>query len=80
MCLVCSTLSSGVSLVIDITWDPVWPDLVNQLRSSNVPYIHVDATIKPFARTFFKFVEFTDTRDVAMIFQNEKGEHGRFVV
>lgn len=70
--LVCSFLSSGIVLVIDITWDPVWPELISLLRSSSIPYIHVDVTIKPFTRAFFKFIEFTDTHDVALIFQNEK--------
>lgn len=71
---VCSILSSGVVIVFDITWDPVWPELTNFLRSSSVPYVHVDLTIRPFARAFFKYVQYTDTHDVAMIFQNEKGE------
>lgn len=49
-------------------------DLVNFLRSSNIPYVHVDVTIRPFVRAFIKFIQYTDTHDVAMIFQNEKGE------
>lgn len=59
--------------MIDVTWDLVWPDLMNFLRSSAVPYVRVDVSIRPFARSFFKFIEYTDTHDVAMIFQNEKG-------
>lgn len=59
--------------MIDTTWDPTWPELINLLRSVDLPYIHVDVSIGPFARAFFKFVEFTGTSDVAMIFQNEKG-------
>lgn len=64
---------SGVILVIDITYDTVWPELVNILRSANIPYINVDVTIRPFVRSFLKYVEFTNTNDVAMIFQSEKG-------
>lgn len=59
--------------MIDTTWDPTWPVLINLLRSVDLPYIHVDVSIRPFARAFFKFIEFTGTSDVAMIFQNEKG-------
>lgn len=70
----CSTLSSEMVLIIDITWNIVSMDLVNFLRSSNIPYVHVDVTIRPFVRAFIKFIQYTDTHDVAMIFQNEKGE------
>lgn len=49
-------------------------DLINFLRSTNIPYVHVDVTIRPFVRAFFKYIKYTDTHDVAMIFQNEKGK------
>lgn len=62
-------------LLIDITWDMAWPQLFEMLKSANVPYVRLDASIKPFARTFFKYLEYTETYDVAMIFQNEKGNH-----
>lgn len=71
--LVCSTLPTEVVLLIDITWDIVSMDLINLLRSTNIPYVHVDVTVRPFVRAFIKFVQYTDTHDVAMIFQNEKG-------
>lgn len=70
---VCQRLSSGLVLFIDITWDNVWPPLIDMLNGANVPYIHLDLSIKPFARTFFKYLQYTGTYDVAMIFQNEKG-------
>lgn len=63
-------------LFIDITWNQVWPEFINLLRRENIPYIHIDVTIRPFVRAFFKFTDFTNTHDVAMIFQNEKGEIG----
>lgn len=69
----CSFLSSGVVLLVDITWNPVWSELTSLLRSSNIPYVHVDVTIRPFVRSFLRFIETIDTHDVAMIFQNEKG-------
>lgn len=59
--------------MIDITWDPVWNELIDLMRSKNIPYIHIDITIKPFARAFFKFIESINTFDVAMVLQNEKG-------
>lgn len=71
----CKTLSSGVLLVIDITWDPTWYDLIGSLRAKNVPYIHIDISIKPFARAFFKFIDYIGSYDVAMVLQNEKGEN-----
>lgn len=71
--LVCSFLSSGVALVIDITWNPIWPELISVLRASSIPYVHVDVSIRPFVRSFFRFIETIDTHDIAMIFQNEKG-------
>lgn len=74
LCPVCSILSSSVALIIDISWDPLWPELTNILRSANIPYIRVDVTIRPYTRAFLKFVEFTDTHDVALIFENEKGK------
>lgn len=73
MYLVCSTLSTDVVLIIDITWEIVSMDLINFFRSTNIPYVHVDVTIRPFVRAFIKFIQYTDTHDVAMIFQNEKG-------
>lgn len=73
---VCALLSSGLVVLVDITWDPVWPELYNFLRTTNVAYVHIDVTIKPFTRAFFKFIEFTDTHDCAMIFQNERGDQG----
>lgn len=66
--------------MIDITWDPVWLELTNLLRSTNVPYVHVDVTIRPFARAFFKFIEYTNTHDVAMIFENEKGKRNSLLL
>lgn len=71
---VCRILSSGIILMIDITWDPVWQELIDLLRVSNVPYIHIDISIKPFIRTFLKFTEYINTRDAAIILQNEKGK------
>lgn len=71
--LVCSILSSEVVLIVDITWNTVSMDFVTLVRSANVPYVHVDVTIRPFVRAFFKFIRYTGTHDVAMIFQNEKG-------
>lgn len=70
---VCKVLSSGVVLVIDITWDPTLYDVIGSLRANNVPYIHIDISIKPFARAFFKFIDYINSYDVAMILQNEKG-------
>lgn len=72
-CTVCKVLSSGIVLVIDITWDPTWYDLIGSLRANNVPYIHIDISIKPFARAFFKFIDYIGSYDVAMVLQNEKG-------
>lgn len=48
-------------------------DLINLLRSTNIPYVHVDVTVRPFVRAFIKFIQYTDTHDVAIIFENEKG-------
>lgn len=53
-------------------------DLINFLRSTNIPYVHVDVTIRPFVRAFLKFIQYTDTHDVAMIFENEKGRESDF--
>lgn len=72
--LVCLTPTAEVVLIIDITWEIVSMDLINFLRSTNIPYVHVDVTIRPFVRAFFKYIKYTDTHDVAMIFQNEKGK------
>lgn len=63
--------------MIDITYDSVWNGLIDLMRSKNTPYIHIDITIKPFARTFFKFIESINTYDVAMILENEKGMNKR---
>lgn len=70
---VCKVLSSGVVLVIDITWDPTLNEVIGSLRANNVPYIHIDVSIKPFARAFFRYIDFINSYDVAMILQNEKG-------
>lgn len=74
----CSAQFSDVVLLIDITWEIISTDLVAFLRSANIPYVHVDVTIRPFVRAFFKFIKHTDTHDVAMIFQNEKGKLNKF--
>lgn len=71
--IVCKVLSSGVALVIDITWDPTINGAIGSIRANNVPYIHIDISIKPFARAFFKFIDYINSYDVAMILQNEKG-------
>lgn len=73
MFAVCQKLSSGIILLIDITWDDVWPQFTDLINGANIPYVHVDVTVKPFVRNFFKYLEYTGTYDVAMIFQNEKG-------
>lgn len=70
---VCQKLQAGTVLLIDITWDEVWPRMIQMINGLNVPYIRLDVTIRPFARTFFKYLQYTETYDVAMIFQNEKG-------
>lgn len=77
--LVCSSLLSETVLVVDITWNILSMDFVNLMRSTNIPYVHVDVSIRPFVRAFIKFIQYTDTRDVAMIFQNEKGETNAFM-
>lgn len=72
--LVCSRLSAGVTLIVDITSDLVAPNIVQLIRSSNIPYVHVDITIRPFVRAFFKFVEYNKVNDVGLIFSNEEGK------
>lgn len=70
----CIGQSAEVALIIDITWDIISMNLINFLRSTNIPYVHVDVTIRPFVRAFFKYMKYIDSRDVAMIFENEKGK------
>lgn len=59
--------------MIDITYDTVWPGLVEILRAANAPYVHIELTNRPFLRAFFKFIEHMGTHDAALIFSDERG-------
>lgn len=60
--------------MLDFTWDNPWPNVINSLRSSKIPYLRIDTSIRPFVRAFLRFVREIDTHDVGLIFQNEKGK------
>lgn len=62
-------------MVVDVTWSAPWPDMMNEIRSKNAPYVRMDVSIRPFVRALLRFIEFTDTHDLAMILRNEKEQY-----
>lgn len=62
-------------MVIDTTWDTAWPNAVDAMRTANLPFIHIDNSIKPFVRAFIRYLEAKSVYDSAFVFQNLKGEH-----
>lgn len=75
---VCTRISNEFSLIIDVTYDVAWPNLINTLRAANAPYVHIDLTNRPFLRAFLKFIEHTGTYDAALIFSDERGTSNYF--
>lgn len=75
---VCTRISNEFSLIIDVTYDVAWPNLINILRAANAPYVHIDLTNRPFLRAFLKFIEHTGTYDAALIFSDERGTSNGF--
>lgn len=71
---VCKALSDGVSFVMDTTWDAAWPSAMDALRTSNLPYLHIELSIKPYVRAFIRYLEANNIFDAAFIFQNTKGK------
>lgn len=78
--VVCSRISSDFSLIIDVTYDTVWPSLVDILRAASAPYVHIELTNRPFLRAFLKFIEHTGTYDAALIFSNERRKSPSHVI
>lgn len=70
---VCQRILNEFSLIIDITYEPMFPTLVENLRAANAPYVHVELTNRPFLRAFLRFIEHTGTHDAAIIFNDERG-------
>lgn len=69
----CKILSDGVGILIDTTWDPIWPELIGGIRDAGIPYIHVEMSIKPFVRAIILFLNEKGVFDAAFVFENEKG-------
>lgn len=71
--IVCEMISNGLTIMLDFTWENPWPNLINSLRTSKIPYLRIDVSIRPFVRAFLRFIREIDTHDVGLIFQNENG-------
>lgn len=69
----CKALADGVAMVIDTTWDQAWPNIVDAMRAINLPYLHIELSIKPFVRAFIHYLDEKNIYDAAFIFQNSKG-------
>lgn len=49
--------------------------MMNEIRSKNAPYVRLDVSIRPFVRALLRFIEHTDTHDLAMVLRNEKEQY-----
>lgn len=63
-------------MVIDTTWDAAWPGVIDALRAINLPYLHIELSIKPYVRAFIKYLEERNIYDMAAVFKNSKGKFG----
>lgn len=72
--IVCKALAEGIAMVIDTTWDAAWPSVIDALRAINLPYLHIELSIKPYVRAFIKYLEEKNVYDMAAVFQNSKGK------
>lgn len=62
-------------MVVDVTWSAPWPELMNEIRVSNAPYVRLDVSIRPFVRALVRFIEHTDTHDLVLILRNDKEQY-----
>ncbi|XP_023311227.1 ionotropic receptor 25a [Anoplophora glabripennis] len=68
-CPVCNAISIGVTLILDITWSS--NDVARNLASDvGIPYVEVDVSISPALLLLDKYLDFRNSTDVSLIFDN----------
>ncbi|XP_037085885.1 LOW QUALITY PROTEIN: ionotropic receptor 25a-like [Pollicipes pollicipes] len=69
---VCGQTSSSYSAVVDLTWDGV-SGVGEQARLSDLPWLQLDVTNRPFIQAADSYLEYANATDAALIFQDQKG-------
>ncbi|GAB6024065.1 hypothetical protein CHUAL_008778 [Chamberlinius hualienensis] len=67
----CDYLLNGISLLLDLTWEG-WIHAQSISTTLNLPYVHLDITIKPFVQASDDFLRYRNATDAALVFLGEK--------
>lgn len=48
--------------------------MLEQLSDYDIPYVHLDISIRPFVAALTKYLQAREASDAILIFQNDRGE------